>query len=64
LAGRTRASDARHYRIVGVPSVMCGLTPNNLGVADEFVEIDELLAVAKIHTLAALNFLTLKTSIA
>jgi len=54
---RVGASDARLYRAAGIPTIVCGLTPHNLGAPDEFVEIDELVAVAKIHTLAALTFL-------
>ncbi len=54
---RVGASDARLYRAVGIPTVVCGLTPHNLGGPNEFVEIDELVAVAKIQTLAAVNFL-------
>lgn len=54
---RVGASDARLYRAAGVPTVVCGLTPHNLGGPDEYVEIDELLNVAKIQTLAARAFL-------
>ena len=42
----------------GVPTVVLGLTPFNMGGPDEYVLVDELLAVAKIHTLAAFDFLT------
>lgn len=54
---RVGASDARLFRAAGIPTVVCGLTPHNLGGPDEFVEINELVSLAKIHTLAALNFL-------
>jgi len=54
---RVGASDARLYRAADIPTVVCGLTPYNLGGPDEFVDIDELVIAAKIHTLAALNFL-------
>lgn len=47
---RVGASDARHYRISKqVPTVVCGLTPYNLGGPDEYIHVDELLDVAKIH---------------
>ena len=36
-----------------VPTVVLGLTPFNMGGPDEYVLVDELLAVAKIHTLVA-----------
>ncbi len=55
---RVGASDARLFRAAGIPTVVCGLTPNNLGGPNEYVEVDELLMVAKIHTLSALNFLS------
>ena len=54
---RVGASDARLYRAAGIPAVVCGLTPHNLGGPDEYAEVLELLAVAKIHALAALAFL-------
>jgi succinyl-diaminopimelate desuccinylase len=54
---RVGASDARLFRAAGIPTVVCGLTPHNLGGPDEFVDIDELVTVARIHTLAAMDFL-------
>jgi len=55
---RVGGSDSRWYRPAGVPTVVLGLTPFNMGGADEYVLVDELLAVAKIHTLVAFDFLT------
>jgi succinyl-diaminopimelate desuccinylase len=55
---RVGASDARLYRAAGIPTVVCGLTPYNLGGPDEYTEIDEIVVVTQIHTLAALNFLS------
>ena len=55
---RVGASDARLFRAKGVPSVVCGLTPNNLGGPDEYLDVDELVDVAKIHLLAALKYLS------
>jgi succinyl-diaminopimelate desuccinylase len=54
---RVGGSDSRWYRLHGVPTVVCGLTPFNMGGPDEHILIDELLAVAKVHTLAAFDFL-------
>jgi acetylornithine deacetylase/succinyl-diaminopimelate desuccinylase-like protein len=54
---RVGASDARWYRLAGVPTVVYGLTPHNMGGADEWISIDELHAVAKVHTLTAFYFL-------
>ena len=55
---RVGGSDSRWYRPAGVPTVVLGLTPFNMGGADEYVLVDELVAVAKIHTLTAFDFLT------
>jgi acetylornithine deacetylase/succinyl-diaminopimelate desuccinylase-like protein len=55
---RVGGSDSRWYRQHGVPTVVLGLTPFNMGGPDEYVLVDELLAVAKIHTLVAYDFLT------
>ena len=55
---RIGASDSRWYRRHGVPTVVYGLTPHNMGGADEYVLVDELRSVAMVHTLAAYDFLT------
>jgi acetylornithine deacetylase/succinyl-diaminopimelate desuccinylase-like protein len=54
---RVGASDARLYRLFGVPSVVFGCTPFGMGGPDEHVLVDELVAVAQVHALAALRFL-------
>jgi acetylornithine deacetylase/succinyl-diaminopimelate desuccinylase-like protein len=54
---RVGASDSRWYRMHGVPSVVYGLTPFNMGGPDEHILIEELKTVAKVHTLAAFDFL-------
>lgn len=55
---RIGASDARLYRMRGIPSVVIGCTPFNMGAADEYVLVDELVAVAQIHAVAGLNYLS------
>jgi succinyl-diaminopimelate desuccinylase len=55
---RVGASDARLYRMDGIPSVVFGCTPFNMGGPDENVLVAELVAVAKVHALAAFDFLT------
>ena len=55
---RVGGSDSRWYRRHGVPTVVYGLTPFNMGGEDEHILVDELKAVAKVHTLAAFDFLT------
>ncbi|MBB3973334.1 M20/M25/M40 family metallo-hydrolase [Hansschlegelia beijingensis] len=54
---RVGASDARHYRYAGIPTVTCGLTPTNMGAADEHVSLDELRALADVLTRSAELFL-------
>jgi acetylornithine deacetylase/succinyl-diaminopimelate desuccinylase-like protein len=54
---RVGASDARIYRQVGVPTVVYGPTPYNMGGADEYVLIDELTSIMKVQVLTALEFL-------
>jgi succinyl-diaminopimelate desuccinylase len=54
---RVGASDARHYRMHGVPTVVCGLTAHNMGASDEHVHIDELCALGEIYALTAFDYL-------
>lgn len=54
---RVGASDARLFRAAGIPSVVIGLTPHNMGGPDEHVEVRELVQVAQIHALTAYRFL-------
>jgi succinyl-diaminopimelate desuccinylase len=55
---RIGASDSRWYRMHDVPTVVYGLTPFNMGGPDEHILLEELKAVAKVHTLAAFDYLT------
>lgn len=55
---RIGASDASLYRNRGIPSLVCGLTPHNMGGPDESVSIDELQALAEIYALTAFDYLT------
>lgn len=51
------ATDARLWRQAGVPAFVYGPSPHNMGTANEYVEIDEFMHVAKVHALSALDFL-------
>ena len=51
-------SDARFYRLAGIPSAVYGPTPYNMGAPDEYVLIADLEAVAYVHTLSAFDFLS------
>ncbi|MDR7147739.1 M20/M25/M40 family metallo-hydrolase [Rhizobium sp. BE258] len=55
---RVGASDSRLHRAAGMATVVCGLTPNNMGSADEYVDVDELTGLGELLTLAAYDFLT------
>jgi succinyl-diaminopimelate desuccinylase len=54
---RVGFSDARFYRLAGVPSVVYGPAPHNMGGADEYVTIDDLFAVFYVHGMTAFDFL-------
>jgi len=55
---RVGFSDARFYRLAGVPSVVYGPTPYNMGGPDEYVTTDDLFAVFYVHAMTAFDFLT------
>ena len=54
---RVGFSDSRLFRERGVPSVVYGPTPHNMGGADEHVTLDDLFAVFYVHALTAFDFL-------
>jgi acetylornithine deacetylase/succinyl-diaminopimelate desuccinylase-like protein len=54
---RVGGSDSRLFRAAGIPTIVYGPTPHNMGGADEFADLSELAAVARVHALAALGFL-------
>jgi len=54
---RVGGSDARWFRMAGLPTVVYGPTPFNMGGADEHVLVAELTEVAQVHAAAALAFL-------
>lgn len=51
-------SDLRLWRAQGIPAYYYGPTNHGMGVEDEYVEIDEFLHIARVHSLAALDYLT------
>jgi acetylornithine deacetylase/succinyl-diaminopimelate desuccinylase-like protein len=55
---RVGGSDARWFRMAGLPTIVYGPTPHNMGGADEWADVAELEAVARVHALAAFDFLT------
>ena len=58
---RVGGSDARVFRAAGIPTVVYGPTPFNMGGADEYVDVDELESVMRVHALTAFKFLTPRT---
>ncbi|MDR3536471.1 MAG: M20/M25/M40 family metallo-hydrolase [Acetobacteraceae bacterium] len=55
---RVGGSDARIFRRMGIPTVVYGPTPFNMGGADEYVLVEELQTVARVHALACFDFLS------
>jgi succinyl-diaminopimelate desuccinylase len=51
-------TDARLWRGLGIPAFVYGITPFNVAMADEYVDLDELFLTLKVHTLSALDYLT------
>lgn len=51
-------TDARLWRMRNVPAVVYGPSPASMGKPDEFVTVDEFLAVVKTHVLSAYDYLT------
>jgi succinyl-diaminopimelate desuccinylase len=56
---RVGASDSRLYRRAGIPSIVYGLTPHNLGGGDEYATLDDLFAVFHVKAMTAFDFLSL-----
>ena len=55
---RVGGSDSRLFRMSGIPTVVYGPTPYNMGAADEYALVEELHAVATVHAVSALDFLS------
>ena len=51
------ATDARYFRPRGVPTLIFGPRPNNMAAPDEFITVDDLVAVTKVHLATALDVL-------
>ena len=54
---RVGSSDARFYRHTGVPSVVYGVAPKGMGVADEYVTVEDMKAEFAMHALAGFDYL-------
>lgn len=51
------ATDARFWRLSGVPAYIYGCSPDRMGTYDEAVSIEEFLNVVRVHALAAAAYL-------
>lgn len=58
---RVGASDARLWRRAGMPTIVCGLTPYNLGAPDERLAISELPVLTAVLTSTAFDFLHMES---
>ncbi len=50
-------SDLKFWRERGVPSYYYGPTNRGMGTVDEYVEVEELIHVTKVHLMSALDYL-------
>lgn len=57
---RVGGSDSRWFRMAGLPTIVYGPTPYNMGAPDEYAEIFELGIVSRVHALTAFDLLTRK----
>ena len=51
-------SDLKFWRKLGIPSYYYGPTNNGMGTVDEYVEVEELIHIAKVHLLSAYDYLS------
>lgn len=51
-------TDTRLWRYRNVPAYVYGPFPRNIGAADEYVEVEEILHITKTHVLSAYDYLT------
>jgi acetylornithine deacetylase/succinyl-diaminopimelate desuccinylase-like protein len=54
---RVGASDARLFRAAGIATAVYGPQPNNMGSADEFVEVEDLVTTAQVHAATMIDAL-------
>lgn len=52
-------TDARVWRAKGIPAFVYGVTPFNVAMADEYVDIEELFHVLKTHTLSVIDYMSM-----
>jgi succinyl-diaminopimelate desuccinylase len=55
LTATFSATDARYFRPRGVPALIFGPKPHGLAAPDEYITVDDLVTVAKVHLATALD---------
>jgi len=55
LTATFSATDARYFRPRGVPTLIFGPRPHGLAAPDEYITVDDLVAVTKVHLGTALD---------
>ena len=55
---RVGASDPRLYRMAGIPAAVYGPAPYNMGAPDEYITVEDLTLVGRVHALTAFDFLS------
>lgn len=51
------ATDCKHYRYLGIPTYVYGVSPNTMASRDENVDLDEFMKVVKVHAAAVWDYL-------
>lgn len=51
-------TDCRLWRLKGIPAIIYGPTPYNMGSADEYATLDDLFGTVWVHVLSAYDYLT------
>ena len=51
-------TDARLWRLKGIPGIVYGPYPHGMGTVDEHVEIEEFLHIVRTHALSAFDYLS------
>jgi succinyl-diaminopimelate desuccinylase len=55
-------TDCRLWRLKGIPAIVYGPTPHNMGAPDEYATIDDLLGTPAVHVLSAFDYLSGSTT--
>jgi acetylornithine deacetylase/succinyl-diaminopimelate desuccinylase-like protein len=54
---RVGMSDARFYRVRGMPTIVYGPAPHNMGGIDEYVMVEDIQTVFHVHAMTAFDYL-------